>query len=68
MGRRLTLIELIFLIWTLLNAARLVREHPELMRLKELQTLAQIAQQQGHLVITPLGSPPAVAVVADAKR
>ncbi|MCP4515722.1 MAG: slipin family protein, partial [Delftia sp.] len=29
----------------LLNAARLVREHPELMRLKELQTLAQISQQ-----------------------
>jgi regulator of protease activity HflC (stomatin/prohibitin superfamily) len=49
----------------LLNAARLVREHPELMRLKELQTLAQIAQQQGQLVITPLGATPAVAVVAD---
>ncbi|MCP4517503.1 MAG: slipin family protein, partial [Delftia sp.] len=48
----------------LLNAARLVREHPELMRLKELQTLAQISQQ-GQLVIAPLGAPPAVAVVAD---
>jgi regulator of protease activity HflC (stomatin/prohibitin superfamily) len=49
----------------LLNAARLMQEHPELMRLKELQTLVQIAGQPGQLVITPLSSTPAVAVVAE---
>jgi regulator of protease activity HflC (stomatin/prohibitin superfamily) len=49
----------------LLNAARLVREHPELMRLKELQALTHIAEQPGHLVITPLSSPTSIAVVAN---
>lgn len=48
------------------NTARLIQEHPELLRLQELETLAQLASKSGNVLILPglstlLARPPAPA-------